>query len=91
IEKAIGGALELSKITGSRAYERYTRPQIRKIFETQQETYENTERISLVSSFMACLFLAAYACINTTDGAGMNLMDIKQRVWSKAALEAYIS
>ncbi|MFQ6629029.1 hypothetical protein Gotur_007777, partial [Gossypium turneri] len=79
IEKAIGGALELSKITGSRAYERYTRPQIRKIFETQQETYENTERISLVSSFMACLFLAAYACINTTDGAGMNLMDIKQR------------
>ncbi|MBA0623700.1 hypothetical protein Godav_009148, partial [Gossypium davidsonii] len=47
IEKAVGGALELSKITGSRAYERYTGPQIRKIFETQQETYENTERISL--------------------------------------------
>ncbi|PPD86631.1 hypothetical protein GOBAR_DD16448 [Gossypium barbadense] len=88
IEKAVGGALELSKITGSRAYERYTGPQIRKIFETQQETYENTERISLVSSFMACLFLGAYACIDTTDGAGMNLMDIKQRAWSKAALEA---
>ncbi|MBA0745908.1 hypothetical protein Gogos_008467, partial [Gossypium gossypioides] len=86
IEKAVGGALELSKITGSRAYERYTGPQIRKIFETQQETYENTERISLVSSFMACLFLGAYACIDTTDGAGMNLMDIKQRAWSKAAL-----
>ncbi|MFQ6639664.1 hypothetical protein Gotur_015849 [Gossypium turneri] len=68
IEKAVGGALELSKITGSRAYERYTGPQIRKIFETQQETYENTERISLVSSFMACLFLGAYACIDTTDG-----------------------
>ncbi|KHG24735.1 Xylulose kinase [Gossypium arboreum] len=88
IEKAVGGALELSKITGSRAHERYTGPQIRKIFETQQETYENTERISLVSSFMACLFLGAYACIDTTDGAGMNLMDIKQRAWSKAALEA---
>ncbi|TYI28266.1 hypothetical protein ES332_A05G232500v1 [Gossypium tomentosum] len=88
IEKALGGALELSKITGSRAHERYTGPQIRKIFETQQETYENTERISLVSSFMACLFLGAYACIDTTDGAGMNLMDIKQRAWSKAALEA---
>ncbi|KAE8659208.1 U4/U6 small nuclear ribonucleoprotein PRP4-like protein-like [Hibiscus syriacus] len=88
IEKAVGGALELSKITGSRAYERYTGPQVRKIFETQQEAYKNTERISLVSSFMACLFIGAYACIDTTDGAGMNLMDIKQRDWSKVALEA---
>ncbi|GMI91048.1 XYLULOSE KINASE 2, xylulose kinase-2 [Hibiscus trionum] len=88
IEKAVGGALELSKITGSRAYERYTGPQIRKIFETQQEAYKNTERISLVSSFMACLFIGDYACIDATDGAGMNLMDIKQRAWSKVALEA---
>ncbi|MBA0778297.1 hypothetical protein Gotri_006174 [Gossypium trilobum] len=68
IKKAVGGALDLSKITGSRAYERYTGPQIQKIFETQQETYENTERISLISSFMACLFSGAYACIDTNDG-----------------------
>ncbi|OMP06368.1 hypothetical protein CCACVL1_01605 [Corchorus capsularis] len=88
IEKAVGGALELSKITGSRAYERFTGPQIRKIFETQPEAYKNTERISLVSSFMACLFIGAYACIDQTDGAGMNLMDIKERAWSKAALQA---
>ncbi|MFQ6626709.1 hypothetical protein Gotur_006182 [Gossypium turneri] len=61
---------------------------IRKIFETQQETYENSERISLVSSFMTCLFLGAYACIDAIDGAGMNLMDIKKRAWSKVAVEA---
>ncbi|MFQ6643742.1 hypothetical protein Gotur_017438 [Gossypium turneri] len=73
IKKAVGGALDLSKITGSRAYERYTGPQIRKIFKTQQETYENTERISLVSSFMACLFLGAYACIDTTDATAPGL------------------
>lgn len=87
IEKAVGGALELSGLTGSRAYERYTGPQIRRIYETRSEEYENTERISLVSSFMASLLIGSYACIDHTDGAGMNLMDIKERAWSKKVLE----
>ncbi|KAM7279821.1 hypothetical protein ACFE04_006955 [Oxalis oulophora] len=88
IEKAVGGALELSKITGSRGYERFTGPQIRKIFETHPDVYRDTERISLVSSFMASVLIGDYACIDQTDGAGMNLMDIKSRTWSKLALEA---
>lgn len=88
MEKAVGGALELSRITGSRAYERFTGPQIRRIFQTQPDVYKVTERISLVSSFMASLFIGAYASIDHTDGAGMNLMDIKQRDWSKTVLEA---
>ncbi|KAK9756545.1 hypothetical protein RND81_01G105300 [Saponaria officinalis] len=88
IEEAVGGALELSRLTGSRAHERYTGPQIRRIFETQPEAYKSTERISLVSSFMASLLVGCYACIDETDGAGMNLLDIKQRAWSKKALDA---
>ncbi|KAL0352229.1 UNVERIFIED_CONTAM: Xylulose kinase [Sesamum calycinum] len=84
IEKAVGGAMELSKLTGSRAYERFTGPQIRRIFETQPEAYSNTERISLVSSFMASLLIG----MQVSDGAGMNLMDIKLRTWSKTVLEA---
>ncbi|CAO2817745.1 unnamed protein product [Amaranthus hypochondriacus] len=88
IEEALGGALELSRLTGSRAHERYTGPQIRRIYETQPEVYEQTERISLVSSFMASILIGSYACIDETDGAGMNLLDIKQRTWSKKALDA---
>nr|XP_043635781.1 xylulose kinase 2 [Erigeron canadensis]XP_043635782.1 xylulose kinase 2 [Erigeron canadensis] len=88
IEKAVGGALELSTLTGSRAYERFTGPQIRRIFEIQPEVYNGTERISLVSSFMASILIGGYACIDYTDGAGMNLMDIKERAWSKQVLEA---
>ncbi|KAM7516939.1 hypothetical protein LguiA_006522 [Lonicera macranthoides] len=88
IEKAVGGAIELAKLTGSRAHERYTGPQIRRIFEKTPEVYRNTERISLVSSFMGSLFIGDYACIDQTDGAGMNLMDIEHRTWSKIALEA---
>ncbi|XP_059279517.1 xylulose kinase 2-like isoform X2 [Lycium ferocissimum] len=88
IEEAVGGGLELAKLTGSRAHERYVGPQIQKIFETQPEIYQNTERISLVSSFMASLLVGCYACIDQTDGAGMNLMDIERRIWSKIALEA---
>ncbi|KAK1293195.1 hypothetical protein QJS10_CPB17g02663 [Acorus calamus] len=88
IEKAVGGALELSQLTGSRAYERFTGPQIKKIFQTQPEVYKDTERISLVSSFMASLFIGSYASIDETDGSGMNLMDIKQRIWANNVLEA---
>ncbi|CAM8936531.1 unnamed protein product [Rhodiola kirilowii] len=88
IEKAMGGAMELSQLTGSCAHERYTGPQIRRMFQTQPDVYNNTERISLISSFAASIFIGDYACIDQTDGAGMNLMDIKNRTWSKEALEA---
>ncbi|PIA40919.1 hypothetical protein AQUCO_02300002v1 [Aquilegia coerulea] len=88
IEKAVGGALELSRLTGSRGYERFTGPQIRKLYETQPDVYGQTERISLVSSFMASLFIGTYASIDETDGAGMNLMDIRTRDWSKIVMDA---
>lgn len=88
IERSVGGAFALSQLTGSRAYERFTGPQIHRIFETQPEVYHDTERISLVSSFMASLLIGGYASIDETDGSGMNLMDIRQRIWLKGAMEA---
>jgi len=79
IEKVVGGALELSKLTGSRAYERYMGPQIRKLYKTKQDIYNETERISFVSSFMACFSVGEYASIDETDATRINLMDIRER------------
>ena len=87
IEATMGGPDVLANITGSRAYERFTGPQIRKMYEYQRDVYDDTEKISLVSSFMASLLVGDYVGIDYSDGAGMNLMDLKQMVWSKAALD----
>ncbi|XP_040385762.1 xylulose kinase 2 isoform X3 [Oryza brachyantha] len=88
VEAALGGALEVARLTGCRAHERCTGPQIRKMYQTRRRVYDATERISLVSSFMASLLVGGYACIDQTDGAGMNLMDIATRELRSDALEA---
>lgn len=88
IEKAVGGATKLAALTGSRAFERFTGPQIRKVYETQEDVYHATERVSLVSSFMASLLVGDYVAIDHSDGAGMNLMDLHNRTWSPEALKA---
>ncbi|XP_037486256.1 xylulose kinase 2-like isoform X3 [Triticum dicoccoides] len=88
VEAALGGPLALARMTGCRAHERCTGPQIRKMFQTRRGLYDGTERISLVSSFMASLLIGGYACIDQTDGAGMNLMDIETRQLRQDALEA---
>lgn len=88
LEKALGGPEKLATITGSRAYERFTGPQIAKIAATRPEVYNATERISLVSSFAASLFLGDYAPIDLSDGSGMNLLDIWSGKWSQICLDA---
>ncbi|KAK3551898.1 hypothetical protein QTP70_031558 [Hemibagrus guttatus] len=88
LECVVGGAQQLADITGSRAYERFTANQIAKIYQLQQDRYNETERISLVSSFAASLFLGDYAPIDYSDGSGMNLMDIFTKKWSEPCLKA---
>ncbi|XP_032899717.1 xylulose kinase [Amblyraja radiata] len=88
LEKCVGGAQKLADITGSRAYERFTGNQIAKITKKNPDEYKKTERICLVSSFTASLFLGNYAAIDYSDGSGMNLMDIHVHEWSQQCLDA---
>ncbi|XP_030370621.1 xylulose kinase isoform X2 [Scaptodrosophila lebanonensis] len=88
METAIGGHTEMLKISGSKCYPRFTGPQIRKIYQQRTHAYEDAQRISLVSSFLATLFLGKVASIDYSDASGMNLLDIREKTWSKACLNA---
>ncbi len=82
------GAKRLQEITGSPAIERFTGPQIRKFWKTQPEDYRRTEYIHLVSSFMASVLCGENAPIDFGDGAGMNLLNLKDLVWDFNIAEA---
>ncbi len=88
ITAALGGDDALCALTGSRAYERFTGPQIRKFFKSEPANYSQTRHICLVSSFLPSLLAGHIVPIDTGDGAGMNLMDITARKWSEKALQA---
>ncbi|KAK8791920.1 hypothetical protein WA158_005297 [Blastocystis sp. Blastoise] len=88
LETVVGGPQQLANITGSRAYERFTGNQIAKIYTHHPQEYNNTERISLVSSFGACLLAGKYSNIDVSDGSGMNLLDIHTKQWCKECLDA---
>jgi xylulokinase len=88
ITAAIGGADRLAQLTGSRAFERFTGPQIRKFYKQDPAGWEATDRVHMVSSFMASLLVGGHAPLDPGDASGMNLMDLHTRHWSEEALDA---
>jgi xylulokinase len=88
IESTLGGPSAVAQLTGSRAFPRFTGPQIRKFAREIPEDYARTIRIHLVSSYLASLLIDDHAPIDHADGSGMNLMDIRTRTWAEAALQA---
>lgn len=88
LEESVGGARTLARRTGSRAFERFTGPQIRAFAGRDPHAYATTRRIHLISSFCASLLAGADAPIDWGDGSGMNLMDLETRDWWPAALQA---
>eukprot|EP01127_Copromyxa_protea_P007299 TRINITY_DN17212_c0_g1_i1.p1 TRINITY_DN17212_c0_g1~~TRINITY_DN17212_c0_g1_i1.p1 ORF type:complete len:538 (+),score=97.14 TRINITY_DN17212_c0_g1_i1:3-1616(+) len=87
IEELMGGSQKVSSLTGSCCFERFTIHQIAKIFREDKQAIENTERISLVSSFLTSLFASRYAPIDPADGSGMNAMNIVTKKWIPEILE----
>jgi xylulokinase len=88
IAQAVGGDEVLAAHTGSRAFERFTGPQIRKLAKQERQAYLSTGRVHLVSSFLASLLAGRHAPIDPGDGSGMNLMELATGEWWPAALEA---
>jgi xylulokinase len=88
ITARLGSERLLARRTGSRAFERFSGPQIRKFFKCSPTAYENTDRIHLVSSFLASVLAGRHAPLEPGDASGMNLMDLATGNWWPQALEA---
>ncbi len=73
--------------TGSPAVERFTGPQIRKYAKTEPERYAQTARIHLVSSFLCSVLIGKDAPIDSGDGAGMNLLNLRTMTWDAGIAE----
>jgi xylulokinase len=83
---AIGPRMQAD--TGSPAIERFTGAQIRKFHQQSPDAYAATDRIHLVSSFMASVLTGGHAPIDHGDGAGMNLLNLHTLAWDPAICEA---
>ena len=88
IEAAVGGDQALAQRTGSRAFERFTAAQIRKFFKDDPSAYAATDRIHLVSSFLASLLVGRHAPMDPGDGSGTNLMDLAACQWWQPAVDS---
>ncbi|KAK3070813.1 hypothetical protein LTR53_009792, partial [Teratosphaeriaceae sp. CCFEE 6253] len=82
----LGDAQTLADVTGSKAHHRFSGPQILRYRTKYPSHYEKTARISLVSSFLASVFLGKIAPIDISDVTGMNLWEVGKGAWSDKLL-----
>jgi xylulokinase len=84
----LGGDDAAARLTGSRVFERFAGPQIRRFWKARPEDYARTRRIHLISSFLCSELLGANAPIDAGDGSGMSLMRLSKAEWDPVALAA---
>lgn len=75
------GVNELSRLCGSRAYMRFTLPQIMKIRQYCPNVYQSTSHISLISSFITSVLAGKLTPIDSSDGCGMNAINYRTGKW----------
>ncbi|KAF1934387.1 xylulose kinase [Didymella exigua CBS 183.55] len=85
-DAALGSPDELAEATGSKAHHRFSGPQILRFHTKYPDAYKATARITLVSSFLASIFLGRIAPMDISDVTGANLWDIKNGQWHEALL-----
>jgi xylulokinase len=93
IEQSLGGPEAVARLTGSKAHERFTGPQIMRFIQLDPEAYTSTSRISLVSSFITTLLCldGDIKGIDESDACGMNLWSMENgRGWSEEVLKVVV-
>ncbi|WDE97459.1 FGGY family carbohydrate kinase [Lentisphaera profundi] len=78
----------VSELSGSLYCERFTAAQIRKFYKKSPEAYQETQTIHLISSFCASIFAGKNLSIDSSDAAGMNLMNLANSQWDQNLLDA---
>ncbi|KAF2155865.1 putative D-Xylulose kinase [Myriangium duriaei CBS 260.36] len=86
-DRELGSPEELANETGSKAHHRFSGPQIMRWSQKYPAEWKNTSRISLVSSFIASVFLGKVAPIDIGDVCGMNLWHIAKGQWHEKLLK----
>ena len=79
LDARFGAALQ--ERTGSPAIERFAAAQIMKFAREEPEAYARTVRIHLLSSFLTSVLAGEDAPVDTGDGAGMNLLNLRTLDW----------
>lgn len=82
------GEEEFFQIAGNVAFERFSGPQIRKIFLNEPDAYDKTAHVALASSFLASLLAGKVVPIEPGDGAGTHLMNIDTKQFDDRLLDA---
>jgi xylulokinase len=88
ITAALGGPNAVAQMSGSRAFERFSGPQIRKFWKEDPAAYARTARIHLISSYLASLLIGADAPVDVCDASGMSMMNLRTSDWDPGALDA---
>ncbi|KAL4805934.1 putative D-xylulose kinase A [Aspergillus unguis] len=86
-DEYLGSRERLAEVTGSKAHHRFTGPQILRFQKKYPDVYKKTSRISLVSSFLASLFVGHVAPFDISDVCGMNLWNIHKGAYDEDLLK----